>query len=99
MAAWVLCGGLVHGVMLLQFTFQIVQGGELVTLRRADVFMPGHVLHLAQVVCLQPVRDHAAAELCGINDPGIKLAELAHHVLHPVVNISRADLVLFAGNK
>ena len=42
--------GSAHRVMLLQFTFQIVQGGQLVTLRRADVFMPGHVLHLPQVM-------------------------------------------------
>jgi hypothetical protein len=36
----------------------------------------GHVLHLAQVVCLQPMGDHAAAELRGINDPWVKPAEL-----------------------
>jgi hypothetical protein len=42
--------GSAHRVMLLQFTFQIVQGSQLVTLRRADVFMSGHVLHLPQVM-------------------------------------------------
>ena len=56
--------------MFLQITFQIVQGGELVTLRRADVFVAGHVLHLAQVVCLQPVGDDAAAELRRIKRRG-----------------------------
>lgn len=39
--------GSAQGVMLLQVAFQIVQGGELVTLGRADVFVSGHVLHLA----------------------------------------------------
>jgi len=36
--------------MLLQLTLQVVQGSQLVTLRRADVFMAGHVLHLPQVM-------------------------------------------------
>ena len=82
--------------MLLQVTFQIVQGGELVALRRADVFMAGHVLHLAQVVCLQPMGDHAAAELCRINDPWVELAELFDHALHPVIDIGRACRLLSA---
>ena len=66
-------------MMLLQVAFQIVQSSQLVTLRRADVFVAGHVLHLAQVVCLQPVGDDAAAELRGINDPWVKPAELLDH--------------------
>ena len=85
--------------MLLQVTFQVVQGGELVTLRRADVFMTGHVLHLAQIVCLQPVRDDAAAELCRINDPWVKSAELLDHELHPVIDIGRADPLFSASDQ
>src|ERR1700719_1511602 len=53
---------LTHRVMILQLTFQVIKVRELVTLRRADVFMPRHILHLPQVVCLQPMGDHAAAE-------------------------------------
>lgn len=80
--------------MFLQITFQIVQGGELVTLRRADVFVAGHVLHLAQVVCLQPVRNDAAAELRRINDPWVKPAKLLHHPLHPIIDIGGAGRLL-----
>ena len=82
--------------MILQLAFEVVQGGELVALRRADVFMTGHVLHLPQVVCLQPMSDHAAAELCRINDPWVELAELFDHALHPVIDIGRACGLLSA---
>src|ERR1700677_1258015 len=87
---------LTHRVMILQLAFEVVQCGELVALRRADVFVAGHVLHLAQIVCLQPVGDDAAAELCRINDPRVKPAELLDHQLHPVVDIGRACRLLSA---
>ena len=44
--------GSAHGVMFLQFVLQIIRIEHLVAFRAADIFMPGHVLHLAQVVPL-----------------------------------------------
>jgi len=41
---------LTHRVMLLQFIFQVIQVTDLVALRTAYIFMPGHVLYLAQIV-------------------------------------------------
>ena len=52
LAAWALCRGSTHGVMLLQFAWPVVGAEHPVALRAAHVFMPGHVLHLAQIVPL-----------------------------------------------
>src|SRR5580692_1962610 len=56
---------LIHRVMILQLTLQIIQGSQLVTLRRADVFVSRHILHLPQMVTFQPIGDHTTAQLCG----------------------------------
>jgi hypothetical protein len=61
--------------------------------------MAGHVLHLAQVICLQPVSNNAAAELRRINNPWVESAELFYHQLHPVVDIGRAGGQLSAIDK
>ena len=36
-------------MMFLQLAFQIVQGGELITLGRAEVVMSDHILHLGRL--------------------------------------------------
>ena len=47
------CGvGSAHRVMLLQLVLQIIGIEYLVAFRAADVFVPGHVLHLPQVILL-----------------------------------------------
>ena len=71
-----------HRVMLLHFVFQIIDMIELIPFRRAYILMTSHVLHLPKIVFAQPLGDHTAADLFGIDHFFIERMQLAEHVLH-----------------
>lgn len=78
--------------MPLQLTLPVLAVEHLVAFRAAHIFMPGHVLHLPQVVLLQPKGDDTVADLVRINDFGIEPLQLHDHVPHAVTDISGAGI-------
>ncbi len=52
--------------------------------------MPGHILHLPQVVVLQPVGDHTAADLFGVPDLRIFPVDIPEHVQQGAAKIFTA---------
>ncbi len=65
---------------LFQVLLPVIQVICLIAFRRADIFMPGHVLNLSQVVVFQPVDNHALTNLRGIHDIGVDLFYIPEQV-------------------